>query len=79
MGTCVNECLQWERRIAQDKVDELYQSHFQESQSTKQDSYDLEQCLLDWKNKADDLKARLEQSSHDKAMREDYQRQTESP
>ena len=44
----------------------------------KQDSYDLEQCLLDWKNKAADLRARLEQSSYDEAMPEDYQRQPES-
>ena len=46
---------------------------------SKQDSYDIEQCLLDWKNKADDLKAQLEQFSHDEAMWEDYQRQPESP
>ena len=59
VGTCVCDCLQQQRMVTQDKLDELYHSHFQESQSTNQDSYayDLEQRLLDWKNKADDLKA----------------------
>ena len=71
-GTCVNDCLQWERRVAQDKLDELHYSHFHESLSKKQDSYDCEQSLLDWENKADNLNALLEQSSHDKARREDY-------
>ena len=44
----------------------------------QQDSYDLEQCLLDWENKPDDLKAQLEQSIHNEAMREDYRRQPAS-
>ena len=79
MDTCVNDCLQCERRVAQDKLDELYQSHFQESQSVKQDSYDLKQRLLEWENKADDMEVRLAQSSNDKTMQEDYQRQPESP
>ena len=41
----------------------------------KQDSYDLEHLLLDWENKAANLKVQFEQSSHDEAMWEDYQRQ----
>ena len=45
---------------------------FWKASSMKQNSYGLEQRLLDWENKAANLKARYEQSSHDKAMQEDY-------
>ena len=53
----ISECLQWKRKAARDKLDELCLSNFLESQSLKQDTYDLKQCLLDLKNKAADSKA----------------------
>ena len=65
--------MQWQKRVAQDKLDQLCYSQFLDSQSMKHDCYDLKQCLYDWEKKAVGLKVHLKQSSYDEAMQEDYQ------
>lgn len=69
--------LEQEKKVAEERLNELCRSHSLEIQSIKQDSSDLEQRLLDWRNKADNLKTRLEQSSQEE-VQEEYVRQLES-